>query len=1535
MRDLIVDAMELSAIAPLGTTSPFKVQGAATPANADVDPLPLPEVSLEVVDDGAAEAGADQGVFRLTRTGSPDLELTIAVETSGTADADDTDGFAGLETVTFEAGVASFDLVITPLADRIAEQTETAILTLLAGDEYTLTGTTTGTVTIEDDVSVFGGPDVVAYWPASTFVPAGLDDVIGGTGSGISEDGGEVVTVSGRSGAGLVLDGVADSVSIEHVPAFELIEGSFAIWFNADLTGEVLPILSKGLSGDEDNVDGSLLNLTVEASGALSATIATPMGEARIEGGETTPGQFHHAVITWGGPDGFTLYLDGALIGAAAFTDGIDGNANDILLGLGGDQSSGLDRFDGLLDEAALFSTALTAPEIEALRVQGLLENGLVQPDFEAGPPIPGPDAFEVEQGDRVAFDVLANDESPNGLDLTPLAVNGTIGALGDTVILASGATVTFTQDETGAATLTFDAGSVFDGLARDETATQTFSYTVADAQGLTAETDVIVTVVGANDDPVAQDDEQFTDEETPVIVPVLANDSDIDGEALTIAAVDGVMIGAGETVTLASGARVTREADETLLYDPGPAFQDLGTDITRTDAFTYEVSDGSGGSATALVEVTVVGINDDPVAQDDAAETDEDTAIAVAVLDNDSDVDTDVLKIDAVDGQTVALGDTIMLESGAQVTLTEAGVLTYDPLEVFQSLGDGQTSTDSYSYLVTDGDAGSATATVAVTINGINDDPIAAADLFETNEDMGLFLNVLANDSDVEGDPLAVTAVDGHTLIVGQAVELASGATVTLTPDGTLLYDPDEAFQALTDGQSGTQAFTYTLSDGQGGSADGEVTITVDGRNDPPVAVDDRAETSESMAVTFNVLDNDSDVEGQAIRLIQINGETARTGDVITLASGALLTVDRDGTLVYDPNGAFDDLFDRLTEDDVFSYTLRDSEGAIATGIVTVEITGEGELPFDFTAYYPTTDTVLPALFDESGNRFDGTLSGGVAVAPGAVDDGLAFDGEDGFVRIPTVPEFQSDAGAISLWFNTDTFGETQALFSADAFGLGDGHLTVSLTPDLAVQARIQGPQGSFLIESGPVSLNEFHHVVVNFGEETGFELYVDGERAGRRPNIAQNLTGNMNDITLGASQIISGEGDTENLIQFFSGTIDEVSIHPEALTAGEVDILGRFVERGIEVLGQENREPLAVDDDVRVFRDETVTFDVLANDTDGNGDDLTVILLRGQEITGPGFTIETVNGGLVTFEGDGVLTYDPNGQFDDLAIGEVAQDAFNYRIEDEGGLRDTGRVFVTIEGTPDFDLAAYWPGDAGDGTVLEDLSGNDIDGGLFNGASFQPGLVGDAIRLDGFDDVAVIEHDDALLIDEGTVSIWVKADRLGSDQGIFSKDAAFNGTGGHFDLRILADGSVVYRIQGEDADDEAELTGGQVSVGEWTHIVATFGDDGAQLYQDGNLIGSDVDFTSGLGTSSGGAGNFEAITLGATQRFSQDLSTDPLAQFLQGQIDEAAVLREQADAALVQALFEAGLAGVALADGDVAGAAVLTDDDSFDLFG
>jgi len=229
----------------------------------------------------------------------------------------------------------------------------------------------------------------------------------------------------------------------------------------------------------------------------------------------------------------------------------------------------------------------------------------------------------------------------------------------------------------------------------------------------------------------------------------------------------------------------------------------------TQTYLFQVCVSDGTIEVCTN-VTVTVNNVNFEPVAVDDAYTTNEDVVLNVpapGVLENDTDPDSPVL--------TAVLVETV---NHGELTLNADGSFVYTPDQDYNG-------TDTFTYKASDGTFESEVATVTITINPVNDAPVAVDDAYTVAEDAVLTIaapGVLANDSDVDGDVLNATLRTN-----------VSHGVLALLADGSFTYTPDKDF-------FGTDSFTYTLlshpQTEEGWTDWATVTITVTPVNDAPV---------------------------------------------------------------------------------------------------------------------------------------------------------------------------------------------------------------------------------------------------------------------------------------------------------------------------------------------------------------------------------------------------------------------------------------------------------------------------------------------------------------------------------------------------------------------------------------------------------------------------------------------------------------------------------------------------------------------------
>ncbi|MEZ5534645.1 MAG: Ig-like domain-containing protein [Thiolinea sp.] len=388
---------------------------------------------------------------------------------------------------------------------------------------------------------------------------------------------------------------------------------------------------------------------------------------------------------------------------------------------------------------------------------------------------------------------------------------------------------------------------------------------------------------------PVATADSDTTKINTPLNISVLANDNDPDGDQLTISSF--------QTDT-ANGGKVTAGEAGVLIYTPK-------ADFTGTDSFTYTVSDGHGGEATATVTVVVEdnstgGSNTAPVATDDTVNAEPDKQVPVDVLNNDSDPDGDTLIIESVDNQS---------QQGGSLSISYGKVL-YTPPAGFKG-------TDSFSYTISDGNGGKATATVTVVVGDSApvSDLNAADDSVATKVDTSVTIDVLSNDSDPDGDVVLIKSFDGSS---------QQGGSITENTDGHLVYTPASGF-------TGTDTFSYTATDGDGEEDTAVVTITVEDNGTDPAM--------KPVADTYTVNPGDLNGIGEAALDVLVNDQKTGTPviRIITHPSKGSIGNATDGDITdgyvnYAPQ-------DGATGTDTFSYALVDAEGNVSDA-VTVTIT-------------------------------------------------------------------------------------------------------------------------------------------------------------------------------------------------------------------------------------------------------------------------------------------------------------------------------------------------------------------------------------------------------------------------------------------------------------------------------------------------------------------------------------------------------------------------------------------------------------------
>lgn len=394
------------------------------------------------------------------------------------------------------------------------------------------------------------------------------------------------------------------------------------------------------------------------------------------------------------------------------------------------------------------------------------------------------------------------------------------------------------------------------------------FSYTIQDSRGATATATVDVLVT--NLAPIAIDDGDIrVAVGKTVTIDVLANDDDPDRQKIVI------------TGTSDSRAKVTEDRKSIVFTAPSKTNDDY--------QFSYTIRDIVGATATATVHVELT--NAAPVANTDTDATRRDVSAEIAVLDNDYDPD----------GHTREVVKFTQGQHG-RVRDLGRGVLQYTPdINYFEY---GKTYWDNFTYTISDGYGKEATAMVKVQIRP-NGEPEPEDDSAIVQFNKSVKIDVLFSDSDPDKDRLTISGIS----------KPAHGKAEKKVTNGkeVIVYTP-------TTGSTKDDTFTYSVSDGHGGSAKAKVTIEV---NRPPVARPDKTSTAHNQTINIPVLINDSDPDGDPLRLADCTKASARGG-----------AVSLEGSLVvYTPPKNF-------VGTDQLQYTISDGRHGESTTVVDIRVT-------------------------------------------------------------------------------------------------------------------------------------------------------------------------------------------------------------------------------------------------------------------------------------------------------------------------------------------------------------------------------------------------------------------------------------------------------------------------------------------------------------------------------------------------------------------------------------------------------------------
>jgi VCBS repeat-containing protein len=462
--------------------------------------------------------------------------------------------------------------------------------------------------------------------------------------------------------------------------------------------------------------------------------------------------------------------------------------------------------------------------------------------------PVAVNDSATTPQATPVTVNVLANDSDLDGT-LDPTSVLATPPTNGSVSVNSTTGAITYTPN------------AAFSG-------SDNFSYTVKDNGGATSNTATVsITVTAVNQPPVAVNGALAATEDTAASGTLSATDPE--GSALTFSIVSN---GAKGTAT------ITNAATGAFTYTPN-------ANANGADSFSFQAGDGILNSNVATVTLNIAAVNDAPAPSAPAIATSEDTAGTSQVAANDPDA-----------GATHTYS-IVTAPTHGTATVSATGLVTYTPAANYNGA-------DSLTVRVTDQSTAFGQVVIPITVAAVNDAPVAVNDSATTPQATPVTVDVLANDSDLDGtlDPASVLATTP-----------ANGTVSVNTTTGAITYTPNAAF-------SGSDSFSYTVKDNLGATSNAAiVSISVTAVNQAPVAVNGTLAASEDTAATGTL--SASDPEGSALTFTIVSNGAKGTAVLTNAATGAY---------IYTPNA-------NATGADTFSF--RASDGALNSNVATVTV--------------------------------------------------------------------------------------------------------------------------------------------------------------------------------------------------------------------------------------------------------------------------------------------------------------------------------------------------------------------------------------------------------------------------------------------------------------------------------------------------------------------------------------------------------------------------------------------------------------------
>ena len=1021
--------------------------------------------------------------------------------------------------------------------------------------------------------------------------------------------------------------------------------------------------------------------------------------------------------------------------------------------------------------------------------------------------------AYIFTESDFPFADVDVND-SLQSVRIDSLPAVGSLSLSG--TALTAGAVVAVADIVAGNLVFTPEADANGTGYA-------SFTFSVSDGGLFTAVPSTLtIDVTPVNDAPVAQAGTLAATEDGASVAGTLVA-SDVDGDGLSYALVAGSEPAEGSVVV---------NPDGSFSFDPGSDFQDLAAGETRDVSFDFEVTDGNGGSDTETVTVTVTGTNDAAIVGGDVS----------GAVTEDVDPDGDglletsgVLTVtDADNGEASFVAETLAGLYGS-LTIDAAGNWTYEAdnsQSVVQALGGGESLSDVLTVTTAEG----TTQNVTITINGVNDAPIAEAGTLAATEDGDPVAGTLVA-SDVDGDSLSYALVAGS--------EPAEGSVV-VNLDGSFSFDPGSGFQDLAAGETREVSFNFEVTDGNGGSDTETVTITVTGTNDAPVV----------SSVDLGAVDEDASLVITSAQLLA-NSSDADVSDPLSVTSVSVdpgvgtVTDNGNGTFTFTPVANFNG------NDVVINFTV--SDGTVSdTATALIDITSVNDAPIAQAGTLAATEDgglVAGTLVasDADGDSLSYALVAGSEPAEGSVvvnlDGSFSFDPGSDFQDLAagetrevsfnfevTDGNGGSDTETVTITVtgtndapvvssvnlgavDEDTsrvITETELLAGASDADGSDTLTVTSVSVDPAIGTITDNGDGTFTFTpvanvngdnievaftvsdgadttAGTATLNltAVADAAVISGVATGAVtedvdpdgnglletsgvLTVTDPDAGEAGFIAQTLVGTLGSLTIDANGNWTYAADNS---QAAIQSLAEGETAPaEVFTVTTID--GTEQQITIDVIGT-NEAPVAFERTVRTVEGGDVIEGTLVGYDEDDGS------LSFSLVSAPAE-------GAVTISQDGTFTFDVGNDFQDLTFGQSRDVTFTYAVDDNQGAANSvteATITITVQGASDTPIVG-------------------ISGGRIDGTASSDHIIGSAFA----DDIRARDSDDIVEGGDGNDTIFGGSENDlifggagndtilgGGNDPLASSDTLHGGTGDD-DLNAGVGTDVVYGGAGND---------------------------------------------------------------------------------------------------------------------------------------